>query len=47
MLVMLVKTKIKFAKQPKIITQQPKTKENPNVIDVKSVTTEHPKTLKL
>ena len=31
-------------KQSNIITQQPKTLENPNIIDIKSVTIEHPKT---
>ena len=31
-------------KQPKIITQQPKTIANPNVTDIESVTIEHPKT---
>ena len=28
----------------KIFTQQPKLMENPNIIDLKSVTVEHPKT---
>ena len=32
-------------KQSKIITQQPKSIENPNIIDIKSVPIEHPKTL--
>ena len=32
-----------MVKQSKIITPQPKTIENPNVIDKKSVTLEHPK----
>ena len=31
-------------KQSEIITYQPKTLENPNIVDVKSVITEHPKT---
>ena len=31
-------------KQSKIITQQPKAFENPNIVDIKSVITEHPKT---
>ena len=39
--------KKKIGKQSKIITQQPKTIENPIIIDVKSVTIEHPKTSKL
>ena len=30
-------------KQSKIFTQQPKTIENPNFIDIKSITIEHPK----
>ena len=30
-------------KQSKIITQQPNPTERPNVVDIKSVTTEHPK----
>ena len=34
----------KSVKQLKIITQQPKTCENPNIVDIKSVITEHPKT---
>ena len=34
----------KLVKWSKIITQKPKTIENLNIIDVKSVTTEHPKT---
>ena len=34
-------------KQPKMITQQPKTTENSNIIDVKSVTVEHSKALKI
>ena len=35
---------IKSVKKPKIVTQQPKTFENPNIFDVKSVIIEHPKT---
>ena len=31
-------------KQSKIITQQPKKFQNPNIFDIKSVITEHPKT---
>ena len=34
----------KSVKQSKIITYQPKTFENPNIVDIKSVITEHPKT---
>ena len=34
----------KSVKQLKIITQQPKTCENPNIVDIKSVITEHPNT---
>ena len=34
----------KSVKQSKIITYQPKTFENPNIVDIKSVSTEHPKT---
>ena len=33
-------------KQSKIITQQPKTFESPNIIDTKSVIIKHPKTRK-
>ena len=36
----------KLVKQPKIITQRPETTENQNIIDVKTFTIEHPKTLK-
>ena len=38
------KKNTKSVKQSKIITYQPKTFENPNVVDVKSVITENPKT---
>ena len=31
-------------RRSKIITQQPKTLENPDIIDIKSVTIQHPKT---
>ena len=31
--------------QPKIVTYEPKTFENPKVVDIKSVITEYPKTL--
>ena len=31
-------------KQPEIITYQPKSTENPDIIHIKSVTIEHPKT---
>ena len=34
----------KSIKQSEIITYQPKTFENPNIVDTKSVITEHPKT---
>ena len=33
-----------MVKRSKIITQQPKTIENPSIIDIKSVTVEDPKT---
>ena len=33
-----------MVKRSKVITQQPKAIENPNIIDVKSVATKHPKT---
>ena len=39
------KKNTKSAKQLEIITYQPKTFENPNIVDIKSVITEHPKTL--
>ena len=35
----------KSVKQAKVITYQPKTFKNPNIIDMKSVITKHPKTL--
>ena len=35
--------KNKISKQSKIITDPPKTFENPNIIDINSVTIEHPK----
>ena len=38
------KKNTKSVKQSKIITYQPKTFENPNLVDIKSVITEHPKT---
>ena len=38
------KTK-KLVKQQKIITYRPKTFENPKIVDIKSVITEHAKTL--
>ena len=38
-----VKKKKKSVKQSGIITYQPKTFENPNIVDTKSVITEHPK----
>ena len=34
----------KSVKQSKIITYEPKPFENPNIVDIKSVITEHPKT---
>ena len=34
----------KSIKRSEIITYQPKTFENPNIVDTKSVITEHPKT---
>ena len=34
----------KLVKQSEIITHQPKTFENPNIADIESVITEHPKT---
>ena len=34
----------KSVKQSEIITYQPKTFENPNIVDIKPVITEHPKT---
>ena len=34
----------KLVNQSKIITYQPKTFEIPNIVDIKSVITEHPKT---
>ena len=34
----------KSVKQPTIITQQRKLFENPNIVDIKSVIIEHPKT---
>ena len=37
----------KLVKQPKIITQLPKTTENSNITDVKSVTIENSKALKI
>ena len=38
------KEKHKIRKTIKIINYQPKTFENPNIADIKSVITEHPKT---
>ena len=38
------KKNTKTVKQSKIITYQPKNFENPNIVDIKSVITEHPKT---
>ena len=39
------KKNTKSVKQSEIITYQPKTFENPNIADIKSAITEHPKTL--
>ena len=39
------KKSTKSVKQWKIITQQSKTLENPNIVDIKLVIIEHPKTL--
>ena len=33
-----------MVKQSEMITYQPKTFENPNIVDIKSVIAEHPKT---
>ena len=38
------KKNTKLRKQSEIITYQPKTFESPNIVDIKSVTTEHPET---
>ena len=38
------KKNTKSVKQSEIITYQPKTFENPNIVDIKSVVTEYPKT---
>ena len=37
------KNPTKSAKQSEIITSWPKTFENPNIVDIKSVITKHPK----
>ena len=34
----------KLVKKSEIVTYQPKTFENPNIVDIKSVITEHPET---
>ena len=39
-----IKKNRKSVKQSEIITYQPKTFQNPNIVDIKSVITEHPKT---
>ena len=39
-----LKNKKKSMKRSKIIIQQPKTLENSNIVDLKSVTIKHPKT---
>ena len=36
-----IRKKNKFSKESKIMTQQPKTFENPNIVDIKSVIIEH------
>ena len=41
----MTKKNRKSVKQSEIITYQSKTFKNPNTIDIKSVITEHPKTL--
>ena len=38
------KENTKSGKRSKIITYQPKTFENPNIVDINSTITEHPKT---
>ena len=38
------KKNTKLIKQAEIITYQPKTFENPNIVDITSIITEHPKT---
>ena len=38
------KKNIRSVKQSEIITYQPKTFENPNIVDIKSIITVHPKT---
>ena len=40
----LRKKNTKLLKQSEIITYQPKAFENPNIVDLKSVITQHPKT---
>ena len=40
----LTKKNTKLVKQSEIITYQPNTFKNPNIVDTKSVITEHPKT---
>ena len=40
----LFKKNIKSVKKSKIITYQQKTFENPNIVDIKSIIIEHPKT---
>ena len=39
-----IRKKNKFSKESKIMTQQPKTFENPKIVDIKSVIIEQPKT---
>ena len=39
----IIKKNTKSVKQSKVITQQPKAFENPNIFDIKSVILEHPK----
>ena len=40
----LRKKNTKSVKQSKIITRQPNTSQNPNIVDIKSVIIQHPKT---
>ena len=39
------KKNTKFEEQSEIVTYQPKTFENPNIVDIKPIITAHPKTL--
>ena len=42
----IIKKNTKSVKQSKVITYQPKTFEDASIVDIKSVITEHPKTLR-